>query len=163
MQTPGYCSIFIDDVTVTHLSTPGISDEPVYTEYIPIKKDASGKINPVSETAEAEIIDSRLDIYERYQQLLEEAEFADDFDDFSLEEIDDFDDYSGTVNRVKKKSTTVSIKRNPLTFLDILTCNSYVWYTVVFYAAAGVVLAAAALIIILILRKKRKKGVAVNE
>lgn len=191
LQTPGYCSIFIDDITITHLTTPGISDEPVYTEYIPVKKDASGKIPAVTEgDAEEEIIDSSLVVYEKYQLLLDKLdeiqnaseEQADDYyddspfedsedtsyDDFSDSSFEDFsdsifdDDYDTTLNRIKKKSTTVSKKRNPLTFWDILTCNSYVWYTVVFYVGLGVLLAAAAVILIFILRKKHK-GVTENE
>lgn len=160
LQTPGYCSIYIDDITVTHLSTPGISDEPFYKEYIPQKKNAAGKIPEVqSETEEAQIVDGSLEIYEEYQKLLDEYENADGFSDFS--DFSDEDQKSNT-KRIKKKSTTVSTKRNPLTFMDILTCNSYVWYTVVFYAGVGVLLAAfaaaGAVVLIIVLRKKRKKG-----
>ncbi|MBO4734284.1 MAG: InlB B-repeat-containing protein, partial [Clostridia bacterium] len=162
LQTPGYCSIFIDDITVTHLSVPGISDEPIYNEYTPVKKNAAGKIPTVSEeTQEANITDSSLDIYEKYQQMLDELEYEDDFYD---PVFDDIEEFGNTVNRVKKKSTTVSVKRNPLTFWDILTCNSYTWYTVVFYSGVGFILAAgAATVLFIVLRKKHKKGVAGNE
>ncbi|MBO4432634.1 MAG: InlB B-repeat-containing protein [Clostridia bacterium] len=252
LQTPGYCSIFIDDVTVTHLTTPGISDEPVYTEYIPVKKNAAGKIPTlIVDTDETDITDSSLETYEKYQLLLDELDeienasdvpsdspqnepednssqaqptddssqnvtpydsqevtsndsqditndnsqevTPDDSQDITNDNsqdvtsddpqnatnndsqevttnnsssspsydstdswLEEYDEGNGALTRIKKKSTTVSTKRNALTFKDILTCNSYVWYTVVFYAGVGLVLAAiAAATIFVILRKKR--------
>ena len=154
IQTPGYCSIYFDDIEVTHLKTSGMSSEPSYTEYVPIEKDANGNIPKIVSETDEKIVDTRLDVYEDYQKKLDKLNDMEDDDEYDDDEYDE----NSSVNRVKKKSTTVTRKRNPLTFKDILICNSYVWYTVVFYVGVGVLLAGIGLVIFLILWKKRKKG-----
>ena len=153
LQTPGYCSIYIDDITVKHLKNIGTSKEFSYNEYIPIKKNAEGKIPAIEEIIPEIISDSSLLKYEEYQKLLDEYNGL--FDD---DEADDFDDNSGNIKRIKRKKTTVTQKRNPLTFKDILTGNSYTWYTVAFYSGVGGIIAiGAGSVLLIILLKKRKK------
>ena len=141
IQTPGYCDMFIDNVTVTYLGSAVPSEEVEYTEYIPIKKDENGNIPDIDKENAPDITDSKLEVYERLNE---------------LEEL--YGDYEETVTKTKKKVTSTSITRNPLTFKDILTCNSYVWYTVVFYCGVGAIIAAAAFVIAIIAIKKKKGG-----
>ena len=158
LQTPGYCSIYIDDISVKHLLSPSISDSPSFVEYIPIEKNADGTIPAVSEVAPETIRDDSLQIYEDYQKLLDEYNnyLESDYDEDGASEKNRS---SNAINRIKKKKTTVTQKRNPLTFFDILTCNSYVWYTVVFYSVAGgvLLLAGGTVFLIVLLKKKKKK------
>lgn len=149
LQTPGYCSIYIDDITVKHLGAVTPDDSVAFTEYVPVKKDANGKIPAITTEAAPTITDSRLEVYSRFNELLEL------YGDYNQ---DDEREKSTITTRTKKKSTSVTRERNPLTFKDILTCNSYVWYTVVFYSSVGAILVAAALVIVLLHIRKKCKG-----
>ncbi len=140
IQTPGYCSIYIDDITIKYLGAATPSEEVEYTEYVPVKKDANGIIPEITPEKEQEILDSRLDVYSRLNE---------------LQEL--YGDYSETVTNTKK-SVSINRERNPLTFMDILTCNSYVWYTVVFYASLGALVAIGAAVVIIIMVRKKRKG-----
>lgn len=157
LQTPGYCSIYIDDVTITHLSDPVTPVSPEYKEYVPLEKDANGKIPAVITQTEDLFVDNSLSIYEEYQKLIDKYDAIED-DDYDEDEAEDESQVVNASKKVKKKQTTVTAKRNPLTFKDILTCNSYTWYTVVFYSAVAGVLVIAAGVVLLIVLKKRKKG-----
>lgn len=141
IQTPGYCDIFIDDITIKYLGADTPSDEVEYTEYIPIKKDANGNIPAIDKDNAPDITDSKLDVYEHLNELMEL-----------------YGDYEETTTKTKKKVTSISRVRNPLTFMDILTCNSFIWYTVAFYSGVVVFIAAAAFVIILIAHKNKKGG-----
>ena len=166
LQTPGYCSIFIDDITIKHLKNAGGNKEFTYNEYIPIRKNADGIIPKLEEIIHIKISDKSLLKYEEYQKLLDEYNNFEDVEEpFEYDEYDEYDDSDNSDNntsnaskRVKKKKTTVSLKRNPLTFKDILTGNSYIWYTVVFYCGvSGVLVLTAGTILLVVLLKKKKK------
>ncbi len=63
LQTPGYVELFIDDIVFTlEPETKVLSTAPEYTEYVPLRRDASGNIIDFSiEQADVDsIIDSRL-------------------------------------------------------------------------------------------------------
>lgn len=159
LQTPGYCSIYIDDITVKHLKNAGISKEFSYNEYIPIKKNAEGRIPAIEEIIPEIIRDTSLLKYEEYQKLLDKYnELSDDYD------WDESDDSSSDITRVKKKKTTVTQKRNPLTFKDILTGNSYAWYTIAFYSGVGglVIIVAGTVLLIILLKKRKKKKMKIS-
>lgn len=56
-QTPGYCEIFIDDITFTHVSadTP-VSSSVKFTEYVPQKRDLnSGEVIDENESTEIDV------------------------------------------------------------------------------------------------------------
>lgn len=141
IQTPGYCSIYIDDITIKYLGAATPTDEVEYTEYVPIKKDANGNIPTIEPEIAPTILDSKLEVYSRLNEL-----------------IDLYGDYSETITKTKKKSTSVTMERNPLTFKDILTCNSYVWYTVLFYSSVGALIAIVAGIVVFVSIRKKRKG-----
>ena len=49
VQTPGYCELFIDDVTITRVdSSVEITKSVQFTEYVPAKRDAQGNIEESS-------------------------------------------------------------------------------------------------------------------
>ena len=143
IQTPGYCSIYIDDISIKYVGAGVPSEEVIYTEYVPVKKDANGVIPEVTPEISETIADSNLEVYERLNTL-----------------IDQYGDYSESVTKIKKKSTSISRERIPLTFMDIVTGNTYVLYTVAFYVGVAAVVLIGAGVTLLIVFKKRKRRIS---
>ncbi|MBR5922273.1 MAG: InlB B-repeat-containing protein [Clostridia bacterium] len=161
VQTPGYCSIYMDDITIEYAGGSLEESNVEFKEYIAVKKDASGKIPTVTEEKEQLLIDSKIDEYLknvviRYDTVVDEV-------DNYYTETNTYTKHGGKI-KTKRKSTTVSRTKIPLKFMDIVKGNTYIWYTVLFYAGiAFVVVAAVGTVLIVKLVKNKRKAAASDE
>ena len=167
VQTPGYCSIYMDDIVIDYSEGATVSEEATYTEYTPIKKNEKGEII-APEVEEITITDASLEKYVGLDEALaalegEDLSALESADPAAVEgavpdeaNVNVNVDPSETIQRTKKKKVEVNRERIPLTFKDILIGNTYIWYTAVFYGGCALILLGAAFTVWIILRKKRK-------